>query len=129
MILSTVPGIVVLGCSGIRAVSRFSSATLADLAMRGFVISFLTLARVALPGSFLLFLCIMHPLSHRDGRNRAKRLRSGSLAAETLSIGDDLKFSTSTFLAAKSCKVDVELLPLILSKTLNLTIASRVAEG
>ncbi len=61
MILSTVPGMVVLGCSGIRAVSRFSSAILADLAMRGFAISFLTLARVALPGflAFLVFLCSM----------------------------------------------------------------------
>jgi hypothetical protein len=32
MILSTVPGMVKLGCSGIRAVSRFGSAILADLA-------------------------------------------------------------------------------------------------
>ena len=48
MILSTVPGMVVLGRSGIRAVSRFSSAILADLAMRGLAISLLTLARVVL---------------------------------------------------------------------------------
>jgi hypothetical protein len=33
MILSTVPGIVVLGCSRDRAVSRFISVILADLAM------------------------------------------------------------------------------------------------
>jgi hypothetical protein len=46
MILSTVPGMVTLGCSEIREVSRFSSAILADLAMLGFAISFLTLARV-----------------------------------------------------------------------------------
>jgi hypothetical protein len=46
---------VALGCSGIRAVSRFTSAILADFAVRGFAISFLTLACVALPGSFLLF--------------------------------------------------------------------------
>jgi hypothetical protein len=51
---------VTLGSSGIRVVSRFSSAILADLAMRGFAISFLTLARVALLDSFLAFLCIMH---------------------------------------------------------------------
>jgi hypothetical protein len=50
----------VLGCSEIRAVSRFSSAILADLAMRGFAISFLTLARVALPG-FLPFLFSILP--------------------------------------------------------------------
>ena len=64
MILSTVPGMDVLGCSGIRVVSRFSSAIFADLAMRGFPISFVTLARVALPGSFLAFVCIMHPSWH-----------------------------------------------------------------
>jgi hypothetical protein len=49
------------GCSEIRAVSRFSSAILADLAMRGFAISFLTLARIALSDSFLAFLCDMDP--------------------------------------------------------------------
>jgi hypothetical protein len=43
MILSTVPGMVTLGCSGIRVVSRFSSAIRADLAMRGFPISLVTL--------------------------------------------------------------------------------------
>jgi hypothetical protein len=59
MILWTVPGMVVVGCSGIRAVSRFSSAILADLAMRGFAISFLTLAVVELSGFFLAFLCDM----------------------------------------------------------------------
>jgi len=57
MSLSTVPGMVELGCSGIRAVSRFRSATLADLVMRGFAISLLTLARVAMSDSFLVLLC------------------------------------------------------------------------
>ena len=61
MILSTVPGTVVLGCSGIRAVSRFSSAILADLAMRGFAISFLTSARVVSASSFLVFFFIEQP--------------------------------------------------------------------
>ena len=60
MILSTVPAMVALGRSGIREVSSFSSAILVDLAMRGFAISFLTLARVSLPVSFLLFLRRMH---------------------------------------------------------------------
>jgi hypothetical protein len=60
MILSTVPGMMALGCSGIRAVSKFSSAIFADLATRGFAISFLTLACVALSGSFLLLLWSMH---------------------------------------------------------------------
>ena len=60
MILSTVPDIMVLGCSGIRAVSRFISATLADLAMRGFAISFVTLARVAVSDCLLVLLCNIH---------------------------------------------------------------------
>jgi hypothetical protein len=59
MILWTVPGIVVVGCSGIRAVSKFSSAILADLAMRGFAISLLTLARIELLDFLLAFLCDM----------------------------------------------------------------------
>jgi hypothetical protein len=45
-----------LGCSGVRAVSKFISVILADLAMVGFAISFLTLARVELPISFSCFL-------------------------------------------------------------------------
>ena len=57
MILSTVPGIEVLGCSGIRVISKFSSAIRADFAMRGFANSFVTLACVAISGSFLFFLC------------------------------------------------------------------------
>ncbi|HVH71612.1 MAG TPA: AsmA family protein, partial [Candidatus Dormibacteraeota bacterium] len=48
-------------------------------------------------------------------------LLRGSLSAENLSIGDDPKFSSAPFLAAKSLKVGVELMPLIFSKTLNIT--------
>jgi len=48
-------------------------------------------------------------------------LISGSLSAENLSIGDDPKFSSAPFLTAKSLKVGVEMLPLIFSKTLNIT--------
>ena len=48
-------------------------------------------------------------------------LISGSLSAENLSIGDDPKFSSTPFLTAKSLKVGVELMPLIFSKTLNIT--------
>jgi hypothetical protein len=44
---------------GVRAVSKFISVILADLAMVGFAISFLTLARVALAISFLWFFCHM----------------------------------------------------------------------
>jgi len=48
-------------------------------------------------------------------------LLSGSLSAENLFIGDDPKFSSAPFLTAKSLKVGVELMPLIFSKTLNIT--------
>jgi AsmA protein len=53
--------------------------------------------------------------------NLSLSLISGSLSAEELSIGDDPKFSASPFLTAKSLKVGVEILPLIFSKTLNVT--------
>jgi hypothetical protein len=46
----------VLGCSRIRALSKIRSILLADLVTRGFAISIVTLARVALPDSFLIFL-------------------------------------------------------------------------
>src|SRR6266403_1068775 len=53
--------------------------------------------------------------------NMSLSLISGSLSAENLSIGDDPKFSSSPFLTAKSLKVGVEMIPLIFSKTLNVT--------
>jgi len=46
---------------------------------------------------------------------------SGSLSAEDLSIADDPRFSASPFVTAKSFNVGVELMPLIFSKTLNVT--------
>jgi AsmA protein len=45
----------------------------------------------------------------------------GSLKAENLSVGDDPKFSKSPFLTAKSVKVGVEVMPLLFSKTVNVT--------
>src|SRR6266849_3731229 len=56
-----------------------------------------------------------------DVGNLSLSLFSGSLAADNLSIADDPKFSKSPFLTAKSIKVGVELLPLILRKELNIT--------
>jgi AsmA protein len=53
--------------------------------------------------------------------NLSLSLISGSLAAENLSIGDDPKFSSSPFLTAKSLNVGVEIIPLILSRSLNVT--------
>jgi AsmA protein len=53
--------------------------------------------------------------------NLSFSLLGGSLSAENLSVGDDPKFSQSPFLTAKSLKVGVEIMPLIFSKTLNVT--------
>jgi|SRR5579859_213618 len=48
-------------------------------------------------------------------------LLSGSLSAQSLSVEDDPKFSQAPFLRAKSVKVGVEIMPLIFSKSLNVT--------
>jgi AsmA protein len=53
--------------------------------------------------------------------NLSLSLLSGSLGADDLSIGDDPQFSSNPFLTAKSLKVGVEILPLILHKTINVT--------
>jgi len=53
--------------------------------------------------------------------NLSLSLFSGSLGADNLSISDDPKFSPAPFLTAKSLKVGVEMMPLITSKTLNVT--------
>src|SRR5882762_8331247 len=53
--------------------------------------------------------------------NLSLSLLSGSLSADNISIGDDPKFSSSPFLTAKSLKVGVKVMPLIFSKTLNVT--------
>jgi len=53
--------------------------------------------------------------------NLSLSLIGGSLSAENLSVGDDPKFSASPFLTAKSLKVGVEIVPLIFSKTVNVT--------
>ena len=53
--------------------------------------------------------------------NLSLSLFSGSLGADNLAIADDPKFSSAPFLTAKSLKVGVEMMPLIMSKTLNVT--------
>jgi AsmA protein len=53
--------------------------------------------------------------------NLSLSLFSGSLSADNISVGDDPKFSSSPFLTAKSLNVGVEVMPLIFSKTLNVT--------
>lgn len=53
--------------------------------------------------------------------NLSLSLISGSLGADNLSIADDPKYGQTPFLTAKSVKVGVEIMPLIFSKTLNVT--------
>ncbi len=53
--------------------------------------------------------------------NLSLSLLSGSVAADNIAIADDPAFSKSPFVQAKSLKVGVELIPLVLSKTLNVT--------
>ncbi len=53
--------------------------------------------------------------------NLSLSLISGSLSADNISVDDDPKFSSSPFLTAKSLNVGVEMMPLIFSKTLNVT--------
>ena len=53
--------------------------------------------------------------------NLSLSLFSGSVKADDISIADDPAFSQTPFVQAKSLKVGVELMPLIFSKTLNVT--------
>ncbi len=53
--------------------------------------------------------------------NLSLSLLSGGVTADNISIADDPEFSKSAFVQAKSLKVGVEMIPLIFSKTLNVT--------
>jgi len=53
--------------------------------------------------------------------NLSLSLFSGSVSADDISIADDPQFSKSPFVQAKELQVGVEMLPLIFSKTLNVT--------
>lgn len=53
--------------------------------------------------------------------NLSLSLFSGAVTADNISIADDPSFSKTAFVEAKSLKVGVEIIPLIFSKTLNVT--------
>jgi len=53
--------------------------------------------------------------------NLSLSLWSGSLAADNIAIADDPSFSSSPFIKAQALNVGVEILPLVLSKTLHIT--------
>src|SRR5579863_7240680 len=53
--------------------------------------------------------------------NLTLSILSGGVSADDISIADDPAFGKGPFVQAKSLKVGVELIPLIFSKTLNVT--------
>jgi AsmA protein len=53
--------------------------------------------------------------------NLSLSLWSGSVSADNISIADDAQFSKTPFVEARALKVGVEMMPLIFSKTLNVT--------
>ena len=53
--------------------------------------------------------------------NLSLSLLSGGVTADNISIADDPRFSKTPFVQAKSLKVGVEMIPLIFSRTLNVT--------
>src|ERR1700680_3828488 len=95
----------------------------------GIVVVILLLIVIALP--FLINVNSFRPklesaLTEALGRevkvgNLSLSILSGSVAAEDLSIADDPAFSKDPFIRAKSLKVGVEVMPLILSKALHVT--------
>lgn len=99
------------------------------LKIAGIVVVALFLVAIALP----LFVNVNNyrpqiesSLSSALGRpvkvgNLSLSILSGSVEADQLSIADDPKFSSSPFIQAKTLKVGVELLPLIFSKSLDVT--------
>ena len=99
------------------------------LKIAGIVIALIVVAVIALP--FLINVNSFRPrleseLSKALGRevkvgNLGLSLLAGSVSAENLSIADDPTFSKDPFVTAKSLKVGVELMPLIMSKQLNVT--------
>src|SRR5215831_13255274 len=53
--------------------------------------------------------------------NLSLSLLSGGISADNISIADDPQYSKSPFVQAKSLKVGVEMIPLIFSRTINIT--------
>jgi len=95
----------------------------------GIIIAVLIVVVIALP--FLIDANTFRPkleaeLTEALGRqvkvgNLSLSLFTGGVAADNISIADDPQFSRSPFVQAKSLRVGVELIPLIFSKTLNVT--------
>jgi AsmA protein len=99
------------------------------LKVLGIIIALLIVIILALP--FLINVNTFRPrieaeLTNALGRkvtvgNLSLSLWSGSLTADDIAIADDPSFSNSPFIRAKALGVGVEMIPLILSKTLHVT--------
>ena len=99
------------------------------LRITGIVVAVLLVILLALP--FLINVNSFRPKIESELTNALGRpvtlgelslsLLSGKVGVENVSIADDPAFSKSPFVTAKSLKVGVELMPLIFSKTLNVT--------
>jgi AsmA protein len=95
----------------------------------GIIVGVLILIVIALP--FLIDANTFRPkleaeMTEALGRqvkvgNLTLSLFSGGVEADNISIADDPQFSKSPFVEAKSLRVGVEMIPLIFSKTLNVT--------
>jgi len=99
------------------------------LKILGIVVVLMLVIVIALP--FMVSVNAFRPrieaeLSNALGRqvkigNLSLSVLTGSISADDLSIADDPAFSKNPFIRAKSLGVGVELMPLIFSKTLNIT--------
>ncbi len=99
------------------------------LKIAGIVVAILIVIILVLP--FLIDVNAFRPrieseLTNALGRkvtvgNLGLSLISGSLTADNIAIADDPSFSNSPFIQAQKLNVGVEMLPLILSKTLHVT--------
>ena len=103
---------------------------MSKLRIVGIIIAVFLVVLIALP--FLINVNAFRPkleteLSTALGRqvkigNLGFSILSGSVSADDLSIADDPAFSQSPFIRAKSLKVGVEIMPLIFSKALHVTV-------
>ena len=99
------------------------------LRVAGIVVAAFFMLLVALP--FLINVNSFRPKIESEATNALGRqvklgdlslsILSGTVGVENIIIADDPAFSKSSFVAAKSLKVGVELMPLIFSKQLNVT--------
>jgi AsmA protein len=109
--------------------ANLTSTTKRNLKVGGIVLLALLVVLVALP--FLINVNRFRPKIESEVTNALGRpvtlgnlslsILTGTVSVGNINIADDPAFSKSPFIAAKSVKVGVELMPLIFSKQLNVT--------